>query len=194
MTRSCSRDSGALWWCPVSAVARLQQPSPATRARRPSMAAVSGGCDLAAVSSSRAAELRHCSITAASLQHHPRPSCGDTVPSHRPLITLYPWVRVRSWVGCRVHASVRRWHFNFSKSFYFTVKYPIGILLCNLRILECIKTKILLNVTHSSLVMQQSAGKHGHLQLVSEGLQCCSAAVAGTICNVCTGYYCHWSH
>ena len=43
MTRSCSRDSGALWWCPVSAVARLQQPSPATRARRPSMAAVSGG-------------------------------------------------------------------------------------------------------------------------------------------------------
>ena len=101
MTRSCSRDSGALCWWPVSGVARLQ-PSAATRAMRRSMAGVSGSvevwawCDLAAVSSYHPrAELRHCSITAASLQHH------HTAPSHRPLITLYSEVWVRSWVGCR---------------------------------------------------------------------------------------------
>ena len=69
------------------------------------------------------------SVTAASLQHHcsitTRPSCGDTVPSHRPLITLYPWVRVRSWVGCWGACLRQEMAFQFFKIilFHFEISY-----------------------------------------------------------------------
>ena len=122
MTRSCSRDSGALWWCPVSAVARLPQPSPATRARRPSMAAVSGGCDLAAVSSSRAAELRHCSITAASLQHHlMRRHCAQS-PATNHFIPLGPGAELGGVQGACLRQEMA---FQFFKIilFHFEISY-----------------------------------------------------------------------
>ena len=107
MTRSCRRDSGALCWWLVSGVARLQ-PSAATRVRRRSMAGVSGSvrvwawCDLAAVSSyhPRAAELRHCSITAAS------PHCAQS-PATNHFILRGLGAELG---GVQVHASVGKWH------------------------------------------------------------------------------------